>query len=355
MRGFVGFAAVSLAASAMLAGCSSGEKDSASGADLSDVEITGEVNLYSSRHYDTDLALYDDFTRETGIKVNRIEADADALIERIVSEGEFSPADLLITVDAGRLWRAEEAGILAAAESDVLTERVPDYLRHPDGLWYGLSTRARVIIYNKEAGAPEGLETYADLADPAWKGDICVRSSSNIYNISLLASIIANDGAEAARDWASGVVANFARDPQGNDTAQIDAVAAGECRLSIVNTYYLARYAGGDESERAKFDQVGVIFPNQDGTGTHVNISGAGVVKNAPNRENAIRFLEYLTEQSAQQYFANGNNEYPVIETVEANSAVESLGEFKPDTLNASELGKNSAEAVRIFDAAGWS
>ncbi len=325
-----------------------------SGTDAEAVPITGEVNLYSSRHYDTDLALYEDFTRQTGIKVNRIEADADALIERIQSEGEFSPADLLITVDAGRLWRAEEAGILAPVDSAVLTERLPAHLRHPQGLWFGLSTRARIIIYDKAKGVPEGLANYADLANPAFKGDICVRSSSNIYNISLLSSVIAHQGAAAAEGWAKGVVANFKQAPQGNDTAMIDAVAAGQCRISVVNTYYLARYAGGDADQKAIFDKVGVIFPDQAGNGTHVNISGAGVTKTAPNRENAVKFLQYLTSESAQRYFADGNNEYPAAVGLKANSAVEQLGAFKADTLNAAEIGRNQAEAVRIFDRAGW-
>ncbi len=314
----------------------------------------GEVNIYSSRHYDTDLALYEDFTEQTGITVNRIEADADALIERIASEGEFSPADLLITVDAGRLWRAEEAGILSPVQSETLTERLPDYLRHPDGLWFGLSTRARVVIYNKAAGAPAGLETYADLASPAFRGDICIRSSSNIYNISLLSSIIAHNGVGAAEDWAKGVVANLARDPQGNDTAQIESVAAGECRIAVVNSYYLARFAGGDAEEKAIFDKIGVIFPDQNGNGTHVNISGAGVTVNAPNRANAIAFLEYLTSESAQRYFADGNNEYPAVIGLAANSAVEQLGAFKADTLSAAEIGRNQREAVEIFDRVGW-
>ncbi|MDP2131603.1 MAG: Fe(3+) ABC transporter substrate-binding protein [Erythrobacter sp.] len=318
------------------------------------VADNGEVNLYSSRHYDTDLALYDDFTKQTGIKVNRIEADADALIERIRSEGEFSPADILITVDAGRLWRAEEAGVLAPVESAVLTERLPAHLRHPEGLWFGLSTRARIIIYNKAAGKPDGLATYADLANPAFKGDICMRSSSNIYNISLLSSIVAHKGADQAEKWAKGVVTNFKQAPQGNDTAMIEAVAAGQCRISLVNTYYLARFAGGDAAQKAIFDQVGVIFPDQDGAGTHVNISGAGVVKYAPNRENAVKFLEYLTSESAQRYFADGNNEYPAAIGLKANSAVETLGSFKPDTLNAAEIGRNQAEAVKLFDRAGW-
>ena len=316
----------------------------------------GEVNIYSSRHYDTDLALYEDFTEQTGITVNRIEADADALIERIQSEGEFSPADLLVTVDAGRLWRAEEAGVFSPVESEVLAERLPDHLRHPDGLWFGLSTRARVIIYNKEAGVPEGLDTYADLADPAWKGDICIRSSSNIYNISLLSSIIANKGAEEAENWARGVVANFARDPQGNDTAQIESVAAGECRIGVVNSYYLGRFAGGDEEQRAVFDALGVIFPDQgEGeNGAHVNVSGAGVVANAPNRENAIAFLEYLTSESAQRYFADGNNEYPAVTGMAGNSNLEEMGTFRADTLNAATIGSGQTEAVQIFDRVGW-
>lgn len=345
------FGLIACASIGALAACAkTGDADGAAVAD------NGEVNLYSSRHYDTDLALYEDFTRATGIKVNRIEADADALIERIQSEGEFSPADVLVTVDAGRLWRAEEAGVLAPITSAVLEDRIPAHLRHPDGLWFGLSTRARIIIYNKAAGAPTGITTYADLANPAFKGDICMRSSSNIYNISLLSSIIAHRGAAAAQTWATGVVANFAKAPQGNDTSNIEAVAAGECRISLVNTYYLARFAAGDAKAKAKavFKQVGVIFPDQAGDGTHVNISGAGVVKTAPNRANAIKFLEYLTSESAQRYFADGNNEYPAAAGLKANSAVEQLGAFKADTLNAAEIGRNQAEAVRIFDRAGW-
>ncbi|MEM9810418.1 MAG: Fe(3+) ABC transporter substrate-binding protein [Pseudomonadota bacterium] len=315
----------------------------------------GVVNVYSSRHYDTDLALYDEFTEQTGIRVNRLEAGADALIERIKSEGEFSPADVLITVDAGRLWRAEEAGILSPVASDVLEARLPEAMRHPDGLWFGLSKRARVIIFNKNAGRPDSLATYEDLADPAHRGKVCIRSSSNIYNISLLASIVAHHGAEAAEDWAEGVVANFGRRPQGNDTSQINAVASGVCELSVVNSYYLARFAASDDpATRKAFDAVGVIFPNQEDRGTHVNISGAGVVTHAPNRDNAVRFIEYLTEEPAQRYFANGNNEYPVVPEVEASSAVEELGPFKADDLNVSALGVHQAEAVMIFDRVGW-
>lgn len=335
-----------------VAACS-GADQAERGDPLEGVEITGEVNIYSSRHYDTDLALYTDFTKQTGIKVNRIEADADALIERIVREEEYSPADLLITVDAGRLWRAEQAGILAAVDSDTLNDRLPSYLRHPDGLWFGLSTRARVIIYNRQAGVPDGLATYADLADPALKGEICMRSSSSIYNISLLSSVIAHEGAEAAEAWTRGVVANFKRDPQGNDTANIEAVASGECGVSVVNTYYLARLSETDEGKEM-LGKIGVIFPNQDTTGTHINISGAGLVKTAKNRENAIRFLEYLTGDTAQSYFANGNHEYPAVQGVEATSAVEALGAFRPDILGADVIGKNQTAAIRIFDRAGW-
>ena len=313
------------------------------------------VNIYSSRHYDTDLALYDDFTAATGIKVNRIEAAADALIERIKSEGEFSPADVLITVDAGRLWRAEEAGVLKPTSSAILEERIPAHLRHPDGLWFGLSKRARVIIYNKAAGKPDALSTYADLANPVHRGKVCIRSSSNIYNISLLASLISHNGVEAAEEWARGVVANFARPPQSNDTGQIEAVASGECAIALVNTYYLARLVASDDANRrAVAEAVGVIFPDQDGNGTHVNISGAGVVATSPNQDNAVRFVEYLTEEKAQSYFANGNNEYPAVVDVEPAAAVTALGAFKEDEINASELGRNQAEAVRVFDRAGW-
>ncbi|WP_379920645.1 Fe(3+) ABC transporter substrate-binding protein [Erythrobacter sp. R86502] len=313
---------------------------------------TGEVNIYTSRHYDTDLALYEDFTRETGIKVNRIEADADALIERIAAEGEFSPADLFITVDAGRLWRAEEAGILAPVDSQVLAERIPANLRDPENRWFGLTTRARIIIYNKAKGAPEGLDTYADLADPALRGRVCMRSSSSVYNVALLASIIAHEGSDMAAAWAKGVTANFARAPQGNDMSNIEAVAAGECDVSLVNTYYLARF--DTPEKRAILDKIGVIFPNQGTTGTHVNLSGAGVVANAPNRENAVRFLEYLTSDKAQGFLANGNNEYPAANGVAPTSAVQALGRFRPDPLRAAEIGRNQARAVELFNAARW-
>ncbi len=319
------------------------------------VKDNGVVNIYSSRHYDTDLRLYSDFTKQTGIKVNRIEAKSNALIERIKTEGNFSPADLLITVDAGVLWRAENEGIIQSISSPVLDARIPTHLRHPEGLWYGLSKRARVIIYNKDKGRPEYLETYEDLAHPSHKGTICMRSSSNIYNISLLSSFISNMGATEAKDWAEAVVNNFARKPQSNDSGQIEAVASGICGVSLVNSYYLARYAKSDDPIKQDiFDSLGIIFPNQDDRGTHVNISGAALAKYAPNKENAIHFMEYLTSESAQRYFANGNNEYPIIDLGDTSSAVQSLGTFAEDKLNVGELGKNQVKAIEIYDSVGW-
>lgn len=315
----------------------------------------GVVNIYSSRHYDTDLRLYSDFTEQTGIKVNRIEAKSNALIERIKAEGELSPADLLITVDAGVFWRAENEGIIQPISSPVLDARIPSHLRHPEGLWYGLSKRARVIIYNKNKGRPERLETYEDLADPSHKGAICMRSSGNIYNISLLSSFIANSGVNQAREWAENIIRNFARKPQSNDTGQIEAVASGICDISVVNSYYLARFAKSENpTQQNIFNSLGIIFPNQNDRGTHINISGAAVTAHAPNKENAIRFMEYLTSETAQSYFANGNNEYPVIDMEDTSSVVQSLGTFVEDKLNVGELGENQVQAIEIYDSVGW-
>lgn len=320
----------------------------------------GEVNVYSGRHYDSDLALFDQFTEETGIKVNYIEASGDALIERIAQEAEASPADVFITADAGILWRAEQRGVFRETDNDALEARVPEQFRHPQGKWFGLSKRARIIVYNKEMGLPEGLETYEDLADPAYRGMICVRSSSNIYNQSLLASIIAHDGAEKAQAWAQGVVANFARKPQGNDTSQIEAVAAGLCRLGIVNSYYTARFIGSDDEDAAAIGEKIELFfpnqggPNQEGRGTHVNISGAGVTKYAPNAENGEKLIEFLLRDSSQSAFARGNNEYPVVAGVRAEGPISAYADFVEDDLPASALGENQPEAVRIFERAGW-
>lgn len=320
-------------------------------------ETAGEavVNLYSARHYQTDEALYTEFTEATGIRINRIEGAGDALIERLKNEGRNSPADVFITVDAGGLWRAEQAGLFAPIQSETLNAHIPAHLRHPDGLWYGFSTRARLIVYNRELVDPELIGSYEDLAAPQWRGKVCIRSSSNIYNLSLLASLIAHYGAEEAEAWARGVVANFARNPQGGDTDQIRAVASGECAIGVANSYYLARIlASEEEADVQVAARVGHIFPNQDGRGTHVNVSGAGVVATAPHRENAIKFLEYLATDAAQRYLADGNNEYPAVPSVAPSPVLKDMGEFKADEINVSVYGLNQAEAQRVFDRAGW-
>ncbi|MEZ5893034.1 MAG: Fe(3+) ABC transporter substrate-binding protein [Parvularculaceae bacterium] len=342
-----------LGLAALLASCNGPAPERAS--DAPKRPITGEVNVYSGRHYDSDLILFDQFTEETGIKVNLIEAGGDALIERLAQEAEASPADIFITADAGMLWRAEQRGVFRALPDAAFAERVPAQFRHPDGKWFGLSKRARIVIYNKEMGLPEGLKTYADLADPAYKGMICVRSSSNIYNQSLLAAIIAHEGVEKAEAWARGVAANFARKPQGNDTTQIEAVAAGICRLGVVNSYYTARYIGAEDKKSAEIgDKIELFFPDQDGRGAHVNISGAGVTAHAPNPENAEKLIGFLLRDDSQRAFARGNNEYPVVEGVPAEGPIAAYADFKADVLPAPMLGEHQADAVMIFDRVGW-
>ena len=317
-----------------------------------------QLNLYSSRHYNTDDALYADFTKQTGIRINRIEAAEDPLIERIRNEGARSPADVFVTVDAGRLWRAEELGFFQPVKSAVLESRIPANLRHPQGLWFGFSIRARVIYYDKSRIAPGAVTRYEDLADPKWKGKICVRSGGHVYNLSLLAGLIARTNERSAETWAKGVAANFARSPKGGDTDQITAVAAGECELAIANTYYYARLArSAKPQERAAAEKVGVIYPNQapGDRGTHINISGAGVLKNAPHRENAVLFLEYLASDGAQRYFSDGNNEWPAVAGVKVSNPVfAALGEFRQDTQSVAAYGRNQPAAQRIFDRVGW-
>jgi iron(III) transport system substrate-binding protein len=313
------------------------------------------LNLYSSRHYDTDRALYDGFTAETGIRVRLIEGDADQLIERIRSEGANSPADVLITVDAARLARAREAGVLQPVRSEVLEARVPASLRDPEGYWFGVSRRARVIMYDKQRGLPAGLARYEDLAKPEFRNTICVRSSNHPYNLSLAGSLIVANGAEATEAWARGVVANMARPPQGGDTPQFQAIAAGQCTFAISNTYYLARFGASQRAEdRALHERIGVLFPNQGDRGTHVNISGAGVVRTAPNAEAAVKFIEYLTGPRAQELFANGNFEYPVVADVAPHPALAAFGTFKQDELNAQRFGALSGQALQIMQRAGW-
>ncbi len=315
-----------------------------------------ELNLYTARHYQTDEALYTNFTKQTGIKINRIEGAEDPLMERIKSEGDKSPADVFITVDAGRLWRADQAGLFQPIKSKVLDSRIPAAYRAPDGTWYGFSARARVIAYNKAAVKPGEIKSYEDLADPKWKGKICARSAGHVYMLSLISSVIAHDGEQKAEQWAKGVANNLAREPKGGDTDQLKAVAAGECDIAISNTYYYVRLLKSAKPEdKAVADKIGIIWPDQKGPGVHMNISGGGVLKYAPHKENAIKFLEYLSSDEAQQYFANGNNEWPVVVGVKVtNPELESLGKFKADTLNVGELGKNQPNAQKVADRAGW-
>lgn len=330
-------------AAVTLWGCASGSSPQA------------EVNVYSARHYDTDQLLYDTFTEKTGIKVNVIEGKNDELLERIKNEGSNTKADVLVMVDAGRLWRAEEAQLLQPISSTALEEKIPESLRHPEGLWFGLTRRARVIVYNKDRVQSNQLSTYEDLAQPEWKGRVCVRSSSNVYNQSLLGSMVESQGVEKTENWVEGLVNNFARDPEGGDISQIKSVAAGQCDAAIANHYYVARLASSDEAEDQDVTaKVEVLFPNQEGRGTHVNISGAGVVANAPHKENAIKFIEYLASPEAQTIFADSNNEYPAAEGIQNSKIIDTYGEFKADTVNVSAYGRNNPEAVKIADRAGW-
>jgi iron(III) transport system substrate-binding protein len=314
------------------------------------------LNLYSSRHYQTDEALYGNFIKLTGIKINRIEAGEDPLIERLKNEGARSPADVLITVDAGRLWRAEQLGLFQPVTSKVLESRLPANMRVPNKEWFGFSARARVIVYNRNAVKPADVQNYEDLADPKLKGKVCTRSGSHVYNLSLMSALIEHWGEKKAEEWARGVVANFARAPKGGDTDQIRAVAAGECGVAISNTYYYVRLLKSDKPEdRKAMEKVGLIWPNQKSFGTHMNISGAGVLKNAPHREAATRFLEYLASDEAQAYFANGNNEWPVVKGAPFdNRELASLGNFSMDNLNIGVLGRNQPLAQKIFDRAGY-
>jgi iron(III) transport system substrate-binding protein len=314
------------------------------------------INLYSSRHYHTDEALYAGFTKSTGIKVNRIEGGEDALIERIRNEGARSPADVLVTVDAGRLWRAEQLGMFQPVKSAVLDARIPASFREPSGLWYGFSLRARVIAYSKAKVKAGELQNYEDLADAKWKGRVCMRSSTSIYNLSLMGALIDHLGEAQAEAWANAVRGNLAHEPKGGDTDQLKSVAAGECDVTISNQYYYARLARSQKAEeRAVAEKVAVVFPNQKSWGAHVNVSGAGVMKNAPNRDAAVKFLEYLASDDAQRYFADGNNEWPVVPTVQVvNPVLSAFGAFKYDPVNVAVLGRNQPGAQKLYDRVGW-
>ncbi len=312
------------------------------------------LNLYSARHYQTDEKLYENFSKQTGIKINRIEGKEEELLERIKNEGANSPADVLLTVDASRLALAHELGLFAPVKSKVLESRIPANLRTDD--WFSFSTRARVIVYNKSAVKAEDVQNYDDLANPKLKGQVCTRSGSHPYNLSLMASIIANQGEAKAEAWAKGVVANFARAPKGGDTDQIKAVAAGECGVTVSNTSYVARLLRSDKAEDKKvMEKVGVVWPNQKSSGTHINVSGAGMLKNAPHKAAAVKFLEYLASDEAQRYFADGNNEWPVVASVKVgNPALESLGKFKADALPVGSLAMYRAKAQILFDRANY-
>ena len=315
----------------------------------------GDVNLYSSRHYDTDERLYSDFTELTGITVNRIEGNADELIARMTAEGANSPADILLTVDTSRLERAKNAGVLQSIDSDILEARIPSSLQDSDNQWFGFSQRARIIFYDKTEVTNPPMD-YVALADPAYEGMICHRSSTNVYSQTLLASVIENFGTEAATELAQGVVNNFARDPQGGDTDQLRGLVSGECDISISNTYYFSRALRRevDGLDAEAMANIGWIFPAQNAEGAHMNLSGGGVAANAPNRDNAILFMEYLASDQAQQYFSAGNDEYPAVPGVGLSPSVAALGIFRPDAVDLSEVAKNVPEAQVIFNQVGW-
>ena len=317
----------------------------------------GAVNIYTARHYASDQAVYAAFTQATGIQVNVMEAPGDLLIERIRADGERSQADVIITVDAGRLWRAEQAGLFQPAPelTDVLAS-IPVNLRHPDGDWFGFANRVRAIAYAPSRVDPGAISDFTDLADPAWRGRICVRSSSNVYNQSLLAGLIASEGADAAEAWARAVVSNLARPPQGGDTDQIRAIAAGDCDVAIVNHYYLARLkASEDLADRQVGESVDLVFAQLAGRGAHVNVTGAGLAAGAPNRDNALQLLEFLLSDQAQRAFAELTNEYPAMPGVTYdNPVLDGFGAFTAAPVNVNALGENAVEAQRIFDRVGW-
>ncbi|MCW7537806.1 Fe(3+) ABC transporter substrate-binding protein [Aquabacterium sp. A7-Y] len=318
------------------------------------------LNLYSARHYQTDEALYGNFEKATGIKINRVDADDAGILARLKSEGTASPADVILLVDAARLWRAEQDGLFQPLKSKVLEERIPAHLRGEDkgqgSQWFGFSTRARVIVYNKAGVKKEDVDTYEELADPKNKGKVCTRSGSHPYNLSLFGSLMEHLGPEKAEAWAKGVVENMAREPKGGDTDQIKAVASGECRIALTNTYYLARMMRSNKPEdRQVVEKVGVVFPNQQSGGTHVNVAGGALAKNAKNRENAQLFLEYLSTAEAQNYFANGNNEYAVVKSVKiSNPALDALGPFKAELIPISVVGANQGKVQQMLDRVGY-
>ncbi|GIM28851.1 iron deficiency-induced protein A [Clostridium polyendosporum] len=337
----------------MLAGCAG--KPSATDTPKEDPKKEQVVNVYSERNYDTDKQLYADFTKKTGIKVNVVEGTADELLERLTREGNDSEADMFITSDVGRLHKAKEKGLLQSSLSDTISKNVPENLIDKDGEWVALTARARVIVYAKDRVNPEQLSTYEDLTSPKWKGKVVVRSSSSVYNQSLLASFIAINGEEKAEEWAKGLVANLAREPKGNDRDQAKAIVSGVGDVAIMNTYYVGKMLNSSDAEEVKVAKnIGVFFPNQSTNGTHINISGVGVTKIAKNKENAIKLIEFLSGTEAQKLFAEANFEYPVNKDVEPADLLKSWGEFKTQDINLTELGENNKKAVEIMNKVGW-
>lgn len=318
------------------------------------------LNLYSARHYQTDEALYANFTKATGIRINRIDGDDAGVLARLKNEGASSPADVVLLVDAARLWKAEADGLFSPVKSAVLESRIPATLRAKDSgagsAWFGFSTRARVVVYNKGSVKAEEVDTYAELGEPKNKGRVCTRSGSHPYNLSLFGSMLERNGPAATEAWLQGLVNNMARAPKGGDTDQIKAVASGECQVALTNSYYLARMMRSDKPEdREVMEKVAVVFPDQQGAGTHVNVAGGAVAAHARNRAAAIQFLEYLSSDEAQGYFANGNNEWPVVRTVKlSNPALDTLGSFKQETVPIAAIGANQARVQQMLDRVGY-
>ena len=317
------------------------------------------LNLYSARHYQTDEALYDNFTKATGIRINRVEADDAGILARLKAEGTASPADVILLVDAARLWRGEQDGLFQPVKSALLEQRIPAQLRGGETAqgeqWFGMSTRVRMVVYDKSRLKASDVDSYEKLASPALKGQICVRSGSHPYNLSLFGSMLEHLGPQATEEWLKGVVANLARQPKGGDTDQIKGVASGECGVALTNSYYFARMLRSNNPEdKAVVEKVGVMFPNQASWGTHLNIAGAAVARNAKNRPAAVQFLEYLVSDSAQRYFADGNNEFPVVAGMEPNKALAGLGRFKTETVPIAKVGANTAAVQQMLDRVGF-
>ena len=314
------------------------------------------LNVYSARHYQTDELLYGGFTKQTGVKINRIELGDEPLLERMKSEGDKSPADIALLVDATRLFRAQKDGLFQPVESKVLTERIPAEFRASDNTWFGFSARARVIVYNKDTVNPKDVQTYESLADPKNKGKVCTRSGSHPYNLSLFGAMIEQVGLEKTEALLEGIVANQARSPKGGDTDQIKAVASGECAVALTNTYYWVRLMKSDKPEdKEVVSKVGMVWPNQATTGVHMNLAGGAVARYAPNKETAVQFLEYLASDQAQAYFANGNNEWPTVKSAKTgNQTLESLGEFKSDDMPTDKMAARSTDAQKLLDKVGY-